>query len=114
MTDYFAYDKGLPCRNPHCKSHGKPHPNCKCYGQGATSQAIVERYASGGKVESYCSRNQPHQRGCEYYAEGGEISAPPQPLPQFAENSSVTLGHAAADQGLLGLLRDIGHPKMVE
>ena len=22
---------GFPCKNPSCKSYGKPHPNCKCY-----------------------------------------------------------------------------------
>lgn len=29
---YAAYDAGLPCRNTECKSHGLPHPNCRCYG----------------------------------------------------------------------------------
>jgi len=28
---YATWDAGLPCRNPNCKSHGRPHPNCRCY-----------------------------------------------------------------------------------
>lgn len=57
------YDQGLPCLNPHCKSHGKPHPNCRCYGM-----------AEGGHVQNlrYCAHGKPHIKGCEYLAEGGE------------------------------------------
>ena len=32
LFTYAAYDAGLPCRNKACKSHGLPHPNCRCYG----------------------------------------------------------------------------------
>ena len=58
--DSFAYDHGMPCLNPSCKSHGKPHPNCKCYSHNA----------EGGEI-SFCSKNRPHDRSCEYFAEGG-------------------------------------------
>lgn len=61
----YAYDAGLPCKNPNCKSHGRPHPNCKCYG-----------LAEGGEVGFYCDSNQPHQQGCEYYSDGGDIKPP--------------------------------------
>jgi hypothetical protein len=54
----------LPCLNPNCKSHGKPHPNCRCYGM-----------AEGGKVSSYCSTKKPHKPDCMYYSGG---SAPKQ------------------------------------
>lgn len=50
----------LPCLNPNCKSEGKSHPNCKCYGG----------MADGGKVASYCAKGMPHQKDCEYYADG--------------------------------------------
>ncbi len=96
MTDYYAYDAGLPCRNPHCKSNGHPHPNCKCY-SGAGSEA----YADGGVV---CSG--PHKQDCEYYASGGEAHMPAHP--------STTLGHAAAHHGLLGILKNIGKTSMAD
>jgi len=55
-----AYDAGLPCKNPHCKSQGQPHPNCRCYGN----------MAHGGKAESFCDKPRTHFAGCEYLAEG--------------------------------------------
>ncbi len=60
-----AYDAGLPCLNPHCKSHGKPHPNCRCYSGG-------EAYAKGGEVSRlrYCAHGKPHMSDCSY-ARGG-------------------------------------------
>lgn len=56
-----------PCLNPHCKSHGQPHPNCRCYGS----------FAEGGEVEDFCSTGAPHFKECEYFAEGGAIEAEP-------------------------------------
>ena len=58
----------LPCLNPSCKSHGRPHPNCRCYSGGGE----YERFAGGGKV-SFCSSDRAHQEGCEYYSGGGKI-----------------------------------------
>lgn len=64
--DTSAYDKNLPCLNPHCKSHGKPHPNCRCYG-----------LAKGGEVSHFCQSGNSHNLECEYYlAEGGEAIDP--------------------------------------
>lgn len=51
-----------PCLNPNCKSHGKPHPNCRCYGA----------MAEGGTPEPICKMNGQHQKGCQYYAEGSD------------------------------------------
>ena len=104
MTDYGAYDHNLPCKNPNCSSYGKPHPNCRCY----------HGLAHGGKVEPFCLSEMPHEEGCEYYADGGEVPAqsPPQPFPQFVEDPGATLGHAAAEQGLLGLLKGLGGSKI--
>lgn len=64
----YAYDAGLPCLNPHCKSHGAPHPNCRCYSSG-------EHFAEGGEVSKlrYCAQGMEHQDGCEY-AKGGRVS----------------------------------------
>ncbi len=57
----------LPCRNSSCKSYGKPHPNCHCYGD----------MAKGGDVGYFCSKKQDHKTGCAYYAEGGETQSDP-------------------------------------
>ncbi len=88
----------FPCRNPNCKSYGHAHPNCRCY---------HESFAEGGAVESFCSKNQIHHSGCEYFAVGGSVGQP-------EEDPSTTLGNAAVEHGLLGLLKDVGRPKMVE
>lgn len=64
------YDQGLPCLNPHCKSHGKPHPNCRCYSMAEGGEALNLRYCAHGK---------PHIKGCEYLAEGGEVDNAPTP-----------------------------------
>jgi hypothetical protein len=66
MTTYAAYNAGLPCKNRACKSHGKPHPNCRCYGE----------MAAGGDVEPYCSSDRAHKSDCEYFAEGGLTGQP--------------------------------------
>jgi hypothetical protein len=87
-----AYDMGLPCLNPHCKSQGKPHPNCRCYG-----------FAEGGKVESACAKKIKHEPKCEYYAEGGDVetdtSAPPKmPSQSQGEAAQKGLNKPASDQ----------------
>lgn len=71
-----AYDRGLPCLNPNCKSHGKPHPNCRCYAH----------MAEGGSVNlRYCAHGKPHRESCEYYR-GGSVphyafgTPPPSPI----------------------------------
>lgn len=65
----YAYDAHLPCLNPHCKSQGKPHPNCRCYTSG-------EQFAGGGEVTRlrYCARGEEHVESCEY-AKGGDVLA---------------------------------------
>ncbi len=89
MTDYTAYDKGLPCKNPNCKSNGKVHPNCRCY----------STMASGGSVESFCSKDQKHETGCEYFADGGTVEAP------LHVNSHHSIASYLASEGLHGLLK---------
>ena len=66
----FAYEHQLPCLNPNCKSHGRPHPNCRCYGGGGESG----RFAEGGKIPHYCAFGKPHKKGCKYYDEGGYVN----------------------------------------
>lgn len=66
--------KSLPCLNPHCKSHGKPHPNCRCYSPGG------ENFAEGGRVSHFCSSAREHDSSCEYFSEGGEV--PTDDLPE--------------------------------
>lgn len=63
MGDYSTYDAGLPCKNPACKSHGSPHPFCKCYGN----------MAEGGDVW-FCAEKRDHNPDCEYFADGGSVS----------------------------------------
>lgn len=113
MSDYYAYDAGLPCRNPHCRSHGKPHPNCKCY-----SGAGTENYAHGGEI-NFCASGTSHKPECEYFQDGGSVhpaiqSGPENINPSAAQpaHPSITLGHAAVEHGILGLLKNIGRSKM--
>lgn len=70
-----------PCLNPNCKSHGKPHPNCRCYGM-----------ASGGEVGHFCDGPKAHHSDCEYYmAEGGEIDPSQVVVDEPIEPSKVKL-----------------------
>lgn len=65
---------GLPCLNPSCKSYGRGHPNCLCYGG---NEHAEEKFSSGGEVadkEYFCDNNRSHFKGCEYYKDGGEVS----------------------------------------
>lgn len=92
MTTYGAYDAGLPCKNTACKSHGKPHPNCRCYGD----------MAEGGEVGNYCDKQQDHKEDCEYYV---NMSAPV----LFGEHSHLHPNEAVAGylshHGLHGILK---------
>lgn len=81
----------FPCQNPSCKSYGKPHPNCRCYG-----------LAEGGEVGHFCDGQKDHNTDCEYYADGGLV-----------DDSHIHVGHVA-HHGLYGILKansssDKGH-----
>lgn len=68
-------DPMRPCLNPNCKSHGKHHPNCRCYG-GMAQGGYVEAHDQDeqtGKEEYFCDMPRHHFKGCEY-AHGGEVS----------------------------------------
>lgn len=78
MSSYRgAYDAGLPCKNPSCKSHGKPHPNCQCYGD----------MSGGGEVDRFCSQDRIHNGNCEYFFDGG-IAVPAEDLPSAPSDPS--------------------------
>jgi hypothetical protein len=47
-----------PCKNKNCASYGHAHPNCRCY-------------AKGGDVDHFCSGDHAHEKGCQYFAQGG-------------------------------------------
>lgn len=64
----------LPCENPNCKSHGKPHPNCRCH----------PGMAKGGVVEYFCATNKAHKKDCQFFAKGGEV-VPAEMLPADLE-----------------------------
>lgn len=55
----------LPCKNPECGSYGQPHPGCKCYAG----------LADGGDA-SFCSASRAHEKGCQYFQEGGDVIDP--------------------------------------
>lgn len=78
-----------PCINPSCKSYGRSHPNCRCYGGGGGSVGEQGHFAKGGEVskEYYCDNNRPHFKKCELYADGGPVSQPP---PQNPPQQPVT------------------------
>lgn len=44
-----------PCKNPSCKSYGRPHPNCKCYAS----------FAKGGEA-SFCAEDRIHDPSCQF------------------------------------------------
>ncbi len=75
-----------PCKNPNCKSYGRPHPNCKCYGE----------MAEGGEV-SGC--NGPHHSGCEYFSNDGVLGTIGHLNPHHA-----IAGHIA-HRGIVGVLK---------
>lgn len=102
-----------PCINPSCKSFGHWHPNCLCYaGPGGTSLESG-MFAKGGVIgHKFCSKNQKHNPKCEYYSEGGHVAeAAPMPM-EYQDNPEDTIGHAAIEHGLLGLLTEVGHKKL--
>lgn len=76
--DTKAYDAGLPCKNPNCKSNGRPHPNCHCY----------SHMAEGGRID-VCASNSRHDSGCEYYAEGGITGLEPVPEENLSQSSNL-------------------------
>lgn len=92
MTTTGAYKAGLACKNTACKSHGSPHPNCRCY----------PGMAEGGDVERYCDKDQPHRRDCKYFAEGGAVNA--LDIPQHEDPEQAVSGYLTSG-GLHGLLK---------
>ena len=51
-----------PCMNPECKSYGKSHPNCRCWGS-----IGYEKLAEGGDIGTFCAHGIPHMPECEHY-----------------------------------------------
>lgn len=78
-----------PCINPSCKSYGKPHPNCRCYGG---KMGMYGGYAEGGEVDNYCSSDRPHEEGCEYFKDGGDV-----PMEQADPETAVPMGTPAPE-----------------
>jgi hypothetical protein len=78
-----------PCINPSCKSFGKSHPNCRCYGGGAPEAGM---FAKGGEVdkEYYCDSNRAHFKNCEYYKDGGNVQ-------KFADKGEVESDDSSQD-----------------
>jgi hypothetical protein len=70
-----TYAMGLPCLNPNCKSHGKPHPNCRCYGMAEGGKVSHNRQNTGDVRNEvhYCAHGKPHMKGCGYYKDGGPV-----------------------------------------
>lgn len=60
----------LPCLNPSCKSHGTPHPNCRCYSGGEENG--YQGFSGGGEV-NFCSTGRQHKSDCEYFSDGGAV-----------------------------------------
>ena len=90
-----------PCINPQCKSYGRSHPNCLCYGAGS-GEDLYENFAHGGQV---CKGL--HKDDCEHYASGGVIAE----NQKFQNDPNYALDHTAISHGLLGLLTKVGHSK---
>lgn len=99
-----------PCLNPHCRSHGRPHPNCLCYSLGPGA----ETFADGGVVEGSCPEPSPHRPSCEYYVHGGAVEQSPEALEatqQFHANPELALDHSVLHTGLHYALTRTGKSK---
>ena len=75
-----------PCINSSCKSFGKPHPNCRCYGgiSQHTGAGEAGHFADGGEVDKkhFCAFGaRVHEPDCEYFDEGGQAQPSPSPSP---------------------------------
>lgn len=84
------YEKNLPCLNTNCKSHGRPHPNCRCY------------FSDGGEVV-VCSG--PHNPDCEYYMESGGVVFDPstaKPTEEAEKNTEFDPSTASPTEDLGG------------
>ena len=95
-ADMFSYDNALPCKNPKCKSVGKPHPNCKCYGSAKSMPQRRLTLAEGGQVGHYCDQDQFHMPDCEYFSAGG-LAIPGQSLAQTG--AGILKGFGSSIQG---------------
>lgn len=83
-----------PCKNPACRSYGRPHPNCRCYDGGGPEDTLFA--ANGGEVPGFCSQHRPHKEGCEYFAGGGEA------LPSFDQMRGAAAEAAPAPAAAAG------------
>jgi hypothetical protein len=103
--DSFAYDHNLPCLNPNCKSHGRPHANCRCYAGAEHAAAPLGsgEYAKGGEVH-YCAHGMPHHESCEHYADGGQVELNHQTM----VNPDLAVDHMIAECGLHHALTKTG------
>lgn len=94
---YFAqHGKYPPCINVDCKSYGKPHPNCLCFGPNSSEEGW-SKLAHGGCVGK-------HDEKCEHFAEGGLAEENTKHL----HNPLDSLDHVGAQHGLLHLLTKLG------
>ena len=125
----YNYDNGIPCKNPNCRSYGRPHPNCRCGGGGlgATAGRLWERakgaasgfaesygnsashegYASGGLVDGethFCTTGGAHEEGCEHFASGGQV----EDQQHFAKDPALSVDHAVLDRGLHHVMTKTG------
>jgi len=87
----------LPCINPACKSYGKSHPNCRCYG---AAGGEAGHFAKGGMAH-FCQKAMQHEPGCEYYVPmrnyaEGEMVQPQEMAPPPPEAVEVPAPAAAA------------------
>lgn len=89
MHDTYAVTHHLPCLNPNCRSHGKPHVNCLCYSAGPGA----EKFSEGGQV-GFCASNLPHDPDCQYYRSGGAVTE------DFHKDPGLAIDHVIAHHGL--------------
>lgn len=120
----YNWKNRIACKNPHCKSYGKSHPNCQCTrsgpqtgasggsGPAGPSKAVTSLYAEGGNVEqNQC--NGPHDPGCEYYAGSPDLgkSVLQNAISRHTSEDDVTdamLGKSRPEQAIHGLAVNSG------
>lgn len=80
-------ERYLPCMNPQCKSFGKSHPNCRCWGQ---KEVFFAEGGAAPEQNHFCSDKRPHSPDCELHFKGAD--------PEHGVPCTI------AKLGLLGLL----------
>ena len=133
---YISINNDLPCQNPECASHGKPHVGCKCwnpkggpnwtnfggvpsvgFAHGGSVSPAVKNFVDLGIMKSPVYK--PNLGEPEHFCSARLPHHPDCPMymaaggevenQQFNDNPDLAVEHAIAHHGLHHLLTKTGH-----